>query len=316
MLSGLKALYDLNKKKKEDDPKQPGNIEKATEYTIHEHDLAITELKDTKCTLCDQTSSGKFIQCAQCTINVCSKCEFRMNNDKVKTDIHSHQLKLAKRSAWKCDVCKAKKTAAITSFNCKQCNFDACINCYLIPKFEPLIPPKKKDDKQPQEQQMPQPQPQQPQQPKAAVKEEAKAQPQPQQKTAPINAPVIQNVPIPSNYQYPGGYGQEQVQNAFNAHPHGLYRLPLKGAKCSACFKQENGDGYICHQCPVKLCGSCGHRIFACKPKSVKHHHQTYLVDKKNNYRCNLCRKDATKGTSCFNCALCDWDACINCYYG
>ena len=47
-----------------------------------------------------------------------------------KKAIHNHDLALKNRNSWKCNVCK-KPYKGNASFYCKQCDFDACENCYL-----------------------------------------------------------------------------------------------------------------------------------------------------------------------------------------
>ena len=47
----------------------------------------------------------------------------------VKKEVHPHTLTFTERRAWKCDVCK-QHFRNTYSYYCKQCDFDACTNCY------------------------------------------------------------------------------------------------------------------------------------------------------------------------------------------
>ena len=100
----------------------------------HSHPLNLINVnKNCKCNICEILLNGNAYSCVSCDLNICQNCGNRLINGKPNTSVHMHQLQGIKGKNWKCDVCK-KIYVDCLSFNCENCNFDCCTNCYCIPK--------------------------------------------------------------------------------------------------------------------------------------------------------------------------------------
>jgi hypothetical protein len=100
----------------------------------HSHPLNLINVnKNCKCNICEILLNGNAYSCVSCDLNICQNCGNRLLNGKPNTSVHMHQLQGIKGKNWKCDVCK-KIYVDCLSFNCENCNFDCCTNCYCIPK--------------------------------------------------------------------------------------------------------------------------------------------------------------------------------------
>ena len=99
----------------------------------HSHPLNLINIKNRKCNICENLINGNAYSCVSCDLNLCQNCGNRLLIGQPNTTVHMHQLQGIKGNSWKCDVCKKKYNDCL-SFNCANCNFDCCTNCYCLPK--------------------------------------------------------------------------------------------------------------------------------------------------------------------------------------
>ena len=95
----------------------------------HEHPLNYQEkLKDT-CKICLKSiNNEKGYKCEKCPMILCFDCSNIIKKPKKKS-IHNHDLLLQTRKRWRCNLCK-KEFKNKSSFYCKECDYDACVNCF------------------------------------------------------------------------------------------------------------------------------------------------------------------------------------------
>ena len=111
-------------------PQQAPQPRKAPE-SAHEHPLNFANTINGQCKICKQELGGKpGYNCGNCKILLCLNCAEKIFYGQKKSNIHQHLLALKDRNAWKCNLCK-KVYKNVASFYCKQCDFDACSDCYV-----------------------------------------------------------------------------------------------------------------------------------------------------------------------------------------
>ena len=98
----------------------------------HNHELDyISNLKEI-CTFCHQIKGNKDgYKCNECEVILCKDCSDRVFFGKKKTTLHPHNpLALIYRNNYECANCHNTYTDS-TSFSCEQCNYNACLSCYI-----------------------------------------------------------------------------------------------------------------------------------------------------------------------------------------
>jgi hypothetical protein len=293
----------------------------------HSHPLNLINVnKNCKCNICENLLNGNAYSCVSCDLSVCQNCGNRLINGKPNTSVHMHQLQGIKGKNWKCDFCK-KIYVDCLSFNCENCNFDCCTNCYCIPK-------------QPQQQTNYQQQQNYAQQPNYQQQQNYVQQnsyppqsnyPQQQQPMYPQQSNQQQQSMYPQQSNYPqqqsmypqqqygmsqqGAQPQQQFMNQNNSIPHehqvsnGILNSRLK---CDICGNHgTNQPCYSCRQCDLDICQDCCNKIFFSTQKNI-HPHQLLLITHKNDWLCNVCRNYSRKVS--MNCKNCNYNCCINCY--
>ena len=99
--------------------------------SAHEHPLNYNQNLNENCRVCQQKIEGKDgYKCGDCPLVLCLNCSNRIFYGNKKKSIHPHDLELKSRNSWRCNLCK-KIYRGTASFYCKNCDFDACQNCYL-----------------------------------------------------------------------------------------------------------------------------------------------------------------------------------------
>ena len=102
-----------------------------TPESAHEHPLIYDEHLKKECKICRQVLNNQpGYRCGNCDITLCLTCSNRVFYGNKNKSAHAHALALKTRDKWRCDVCK-KNYIGGASFFCKQCDFDACINCFI-----------------------------------------------------------------------------------------------------------------------------------------------------------------------------------------
>ena len=103
---------------------------------IHKHLLKYSELTNTRCNACNQSTTQNFYFCEKCKLYLCGNCSnILFNNPQKNVNCHNHPLTLGIRSNIKCDICR-KDYSNHASFFCIACDFDCCFNCYNNFKLE------------------------------------------------------------------------------------------------------------------------------------------------------------------------------------
>ena len=97
-----------------------------------------------------------------------------------------------------------------------------------------------------------------------------------------------------------------------SSHEHGLFQEPTH-EKCKICQKLIGGIlAYVCHNCSLVLCNNCAKTIFfGNKVKEIHPHRLSLKV--REAWKCDICLGHY-RDIASFNCALCDFDACLKCY--
>ena len=98
----------------------------------HNHGLEyVSNLKEI-CTFCHQIRDNKEgYKCNECEVILCKECSDRVFYGKKKTTLHPHNpLALIYRNNYECANCHNTYTDS-TSFSCEQCNYNACLSCYI-----------------------------------------------------------------------------------------------------------------------------------------------------------------------------------------
>ena len=99
---------------------------------IHNHSLSKESLSNETCTICfiKKTCENGF-KCKNCSLNICEECSTKININEFDNRKHKHRLTLLNEENCKCNNCnKDLKSKVDFYFNCKQCNFYMCLNCY------------------------------------------------------------------------------------------------------------------------------------------------------------------------------------------
>ena len=216
----------------------------------HEHPLNYVEQLNDICKLCLKQINGNAYKCNECPIVLCLNCSDKIFYRNKNKAIHQHELFLRDKHSWKCNICKkSKKDNA--AFNCKQCDFDVCDDCFF------QIP--------------------QPEQQGYQMQQEGYAQ----QYQIPQGNQQMQSAYAQS---------QEQDDNeAFHDHP--LHYEERLNDKCKLCEQNIGGkEGYKCKDCPLILCLSCLNKIYYGEKKKSLHNHDLILQDR-SNWKCNICKQ-------------------------
>ena len=246
----------------------------------HEHPFNYEENLNEKCKLCLNSIGGKEgYKCKDCPVVLCINCSDRIFYGSKKKSLHNHELFLRDRNSWRCNICK-KSYKENVSFNCKQCDFDVCDECFI-----------EKPQQDYQNQQKGYYQPQYP-----AQQEPGYAQTQPQ---------------YPA--QQGSGYSQTQGQDFIEPfHEHPLDYEERLNDNCKICEQKIGGkEGYKCKVCSLVLCLDCINNIYYGQKKKSLHSHDLILQNR-SNWKCNICKKK--KGNASFYCTQCDFDVCVECF--
>ena len=216
----------------------------------HEHPLNYIEQLNDVCKLCLKQINGNAYKCNECPIVLCLNCSDKIFYGNKNKAIHQHELFLRDRHSWKCNICKkSKKDNA--AFNCKQCDFDVCDDCFF------QIPQQGQQGYQ--------------------MQQEGYAQqyqiPQGNQQMQPAYAK-----------------SQEQDDyEAFHDHP--LHYEERLNDKCKLCEQNIGGkEGYKCKDCPLILCLNCLNKIYYGTKKKSLHNHDLILQER-SNWKCNICKQ-------------------------
>ena len=216
----------------------------------HEHPLNYVEQLNDICKLCLKQINGNAYKCNECPIVLCLNCSDKIFYGSKNKAIHQHELFLRDRHSWKCNICKkSKKDNA--AFNCKQCDFDVCDDCFF------QIPQQGQQGYQ--------------------MQQEGYAQqyqiPQGNQQMQPAYA-----------------QSQEQDDyEAFHDHP--LHYEERLNDKCKLCEQNIGGkEGYKCKDCPLILCLNCLNKIYYGTKKKSLHNHDLILQER-SNWKCNICKQ-------------------------
>ena len=112
---------------------QPGytqNLQQENYDSFHEHPLNYEQRLNDNCKVCSIKIDGKEgYKCKECPLILCLECLNNIFYGTKNKSLHNHDLILQNRTNWKCNICKKKNGNA--SFYCKECDFDACCDCYL-----------------------------------------------------------------------------------------------------------------------------------------------------------------------------------------
>ena len=279
----------------------------------HSHPLNLINIKNRKCNICENLINGNAYSCVSCDLNLCQNCGNRLLIGQPNTTVHMHQLQGIKGNSWKCDVCKKKYNDCL-SFNCANCNFDCCTNCYCLPK-QPQQQINYQQQQQPNYGQQPNYQQQQNYAPQICYP----PQPMNPQQSNQQQPMYPQQQPTYPQQQYgmsqQGAQPQQQFMNQNNSIPHehpvsnGILTTMLK---CDICGNHgTNQPCYSCRQCDLDICQNCCNKIFFSTQKNI-HHHQLLLITHKSDWLCNVCRNYSRKVS--MNCKNCNYNCCINCY--
>ena len=216
----------------------------------HEHPLNYVEQLNDICKLCLKQINGNAYKCNECPIVLCLNCSDKIFYGSKNKAIHQHELFLRDRHSWKCNICKkSKKDNA--AFNCKQCDFDVCDDCFF---------------------QIPQQGQQGYQMPQEGYAQQYQI-PQGNQQMQPAYA-----------------QSQEQDDyEAFHDHP--LHYEERLNDKCKLCEQNIGGkEGYKCKDCPLILCLNCLNKIYYGTKKKSLHNHDLILQER-SNWKCNICKQ-------------------------
>ena len=96
----------------------------------HEHPVSNGILTTMlKCDICGNHGTNQpCYSCRQCDLDICQNCCNKIFFSTQK-NIHPHQLLLiTHKNDWLCNVCR--NYSRKVSMNCKNCNYNCCINCY------------------------------------------------------------------------------------------------------------------------------------------------------------------------------------------
>ena len=240
----------------------------------HEHPLNFEEELTEKCKICLKQINGSGYKCKECPIVLCLDCSDRIFYWNKKKSLHQHELFLRDRISWKCNICKKSKRG-IASFNCKECDFDVCEECFIEMPLQ---------EQGQQEYQIP-------------------LQGYHQCKIPQNNPPLV----IP-----PGFIPTQEQENAETFHDHPLNYEEKLNNTCHVCEQKIGGkEGYKCKECSLILCLNCYNKIsYGTKKKSL--HKHDLILQKRNKWKCNKCKKK--KGNASFYCKKCDFDVCIDCF--
>ena len=106
---------------------------------IHNHPLSNEPIKNEKCTICNQEKScDKGYKCHKCPLIICDQCSNTIRINFYSHFKHEHSLCLINEGNMECNKCKQQTNFITFFFNCEQCKFNICLNCYT--------PDRKKED--------------------------------------------------------------------------------------------------------------------------------------------------------------------------
>jgi hypothetical protein len=110
---------------------------------------------------------------------------------------------------------------------------------------------------------------------------------------------------------------QEEYTNT-HVHPHKLSYVKLNNYSwtcdlCEAYNTNKNVGSFRCSQCNFDLCDECVSRIAGNRCKKNLHNHGLLIKDS-GHWICDVCDEEH-KNSMAWNCSLCDFDICVNCYW-
>ena len=228
----------------------------------HEHPLNYLEQLNDICKLCLKQINGNGYKCNECPIVLCLNCSDKIFYGEKNKSVHQHELFLRDRHSWKCNICKkSKKDNA--SFNCKQCDFDVCDECFF------QIPQQGQQGYQ--------------------MQQEGYSQ-------------QYQN-PQGNQQIQPGYAQTQEQDNYESFHDHPLNYEEKLNDKCSLCEQNIGGkEGYKCKECPLILCLNCLNKIYY-GTKKKSHHKHDLILQPRSNWKCNICKnKNGNAAFYCKQC--------------
>jgi hypothetical protein len=206
--------------------------------------------------------NGYGYKCNECPIVLCLNCSDKIFYGEKNKSVHQHELFLRDRHSWKCNICKkSKKDNA--SFNCKQCDFDVCDECFF------QIPQQGQQGYQ--------------------MQQEGYSQ-------------QYQN-PQGNQQIQPGYAQTQEQDNYESFHDHPLNYEEKLNDKCSLCEQNIGGkEGYKCKECPLILCLNCLNKIYY-GTKKKSHHKHDLILQPRSNWKCNICKnKNGNAAFYCKQC--------------
>jgi hypothetical protein len=206
--------------------------------------------------------NGYGYKCNECPIVLCLNCSDKIFYGEKNKAVHQHELFLRDRHSWKCDICKkSKKDNA--SFNCKQCDFDVCDECFF----------------------------QIPQQGQQGYQKQQEGYSQQYQ------------IPQGNQQIQPGYAKTQEQENYEAFHDHPLNYEEKLNDKCSLCEQNIAGkEGYKCKECPLILCLNCLNKIYYGTKKKSLHNHDL-ILQTRSNWKCNICKnKNGNASFYCKQC--------------
>ena len=228
----------------------------------HEHPLNYLEQLNDICKLCLKQINGNGYKCNECPIVLCLNCSDKIFYGEKNKSVHQHELFLRDRHSWKCNICKkSKKDNA--SFNCKQCDFDVCDECFF----------------------------QIPQQGQQGYQMQQEGYSQQYQ------------IPQGNQQIQPGYSQTQEQENYEAFHDHPLNYEEKLNDKCSLCEQNIGGkEGYKCKECPLILCLNCLNKIYYGTKKKSLHNHDL-ILQTRSNWKCNICKnKNGNASFYCKQC--------------
>ena len=317
----------------------------------HSHPLNFINNKNRKCNICENLINGNSYSCVSCDLNLCQNCGNRLLIGQPNTTVHMHQLQGIKGNSWKCDVCKKKYNECL-SFNCANCNFDCCTNCYCLPK-QPQQQINYQQQQQPNYGQQPNyqqqqnyapqicypPQPMNPQQSNQQQpiypqqsNQQQQMYPQQQQPIYPQQANQQQMYPQQTNQQqqmypqqqqmYPQQSNQQQPmypqQQPIYPQQSNQQQQPMHPQQSNypqqqqPMYPQQQQSMYPQQQYGMSQQGAQPQQQFMNQNNSIPHEHPVSNGILTTMLKCDICGNHGTN-QPCYSCRQCDLDICQNC---
>ena len=100
-------------------------------FDAHNHPLSIESLKNETCTICNKEKTcEQGYKCKDCPLILCDQCSYNVRIEYYSHSKHDHSLCIINKENLGCNICKKQTKFLNFYFNCRQCNFNICLNCY------------------------------------------------------------------------------------------------------------------------------------------------------------------------------------------